>query len=139
VGSANLTNRSMGLDTELNLTFDVPRSGPGADSIAQLRASLLAEHAGHDDPTRFLAPGDVLAAVDAACEQADQKLEACTRTNTVASEPLMAALFDPATAVAQQDWDRVWEATLGLGDESVFKRSWETLKRRLLASGEQDS
>ena len=48
IGSANVTNRSMGLDTELNVSWEAE---PGADtelivSIRQVRASLLAEHAG---------------------------------------------------------------------------------------------
>jgi phosphatidylserine/phosphatidylglycerophosphate/cardiolipin synthase-like enzyme len=50
VGSANLTNRSMGLDSELALVWQAP----GADSslsrnIRRARADLLAEHAGTDD------------------------------------------------------------------------------------------
>lgn len=47
VGSANLTNRSMALDTELNLSFtaDHPHDALVGD-IAAIRASLLAEHAG---------------------------------------------------------------------------------------------
>ncbi|MBJ6726488.1 phospholipase D-like domain-containing protein [Geomesophilobacter sediminis] len=48
VGSANLTNRSMGLDTELNVSWEAdPEREPGlAASIRQVRCSLLAEHAG---------------------------------------------------------------------------------------------
>lgn len=46
VGSANTTNRSMGLDTELNLSWE---AAPGDDaairSIRGLRLNLLAEHA----------------------------------------------------------------------------------------------
>jgi hypothetical protein len=45
----------------------------------------------------------------------------------------MATLFDPDTPLAQQDWDRVWEDVLGLDEENTIKRSWETLKRSLLA------
>ncbi len=49
VGSANATNRSMGLDTELNVSWEA--SGGGGDdelvaAIRRLRASLLAEHCG---------------------------------------------------------------------------------------------
>jgi phospholipase D1/2 len=45
LGSANLSNRSMGLDTECDLAFDadVPRV---ADAIARFRDGLLAEHLG---------------------------------------------------------------------------------------------
>ncbi|MBT1073420.1 phospholipase D-like domain-containing protein [Pelotalea chapellei] len=47
LGSANITNRSMGLDTELNVSWEAE---PGQDelvkSITRVRTSLLAEHAG---------------------------------------------------------------------------------------------
>lgn len=49
VGSANATNRSMGLDTELNATWEAPEGDEGEEmvrAIRRLRASLLAEHAG---------------------------------------------------------------------------------------------
>lgn len=53
IGSANLTNRSLCLDSELNLTWT------GTDpelvrAIARVRASLLGEHAGGVDADRFL-------------------------------------------------------------------------------------
>jgi phospholipase D1/2 len=49
VGSANLTNRSMGLDTELQVTWDAGRHEAPQELIEAIRAvrvSLLAEHAG---------------------------------------------------------------------------------------------
>jgi len=50
VGSANLTNRSMGVDTELHATWETtqPSSDGGrlTAGIASLRISLLAEHTG---------------------------------------------------------------------------------------------
>ena len=52
VGSANLTNRSMGLDTELHATWDAAgHQSPDAlvEAIRAVRASLLAEHAGLTD------------------------------------------------------------------------------------------
>ena len=44
VGSANLNNRSMGLDTELALAFEGPAGSPEAEAAAGLRNRLLAEH-----------------------------------------------------------------------------------------------
>jgi phospholipase D1/2 len=44
-GSANMNNRSMGYDTELNVAWEVPSPDP---SIKNVRASLLAEHTGLD-------------------------------------------------------------------------------------------
>ena len=44
LGSANLSNRSMGLDTEIGLGMDGSTSRPLAEAIAGLRRELLAEH-----------------------------------------------------------------------------------------------
>ncbi len=46
VGSANLNNRSMGLDTECNLTVEAGSDPRIANAIALLRARLLGEHLG---------------------------------------------------------------------------------------------
>ncbi|QXE92505.1 phospholipase [Geomonas subterranea] len=49
IGSANATNRSMGLDTELNVAWEADLCGPAEEmtaAIRGLRSSLLAEHAG---------------------------------------------------------------------------------------------
>jgi phosphatidylserine/phosphatidylglycerophosphate/cardiolipin synthase-like enzyme len=47
IGSANLTNRSMGLDSELHVAWE-HEEGDGrlVDTIRNVRVSLLAEHAG---------------------------------------------------------------------------------------------
>jgi phosphatidylserine/phosphatidylglycerophosphate/cardiolipin synthase-like enzyme len=46
VGSSNMNNRSLGLDTECDLFIDAARPGNGhaAPAIRKLRLSLLAEH-----------------------------------------------------------------------------------------------
>ncbi|UFS69186.1 phospholipase D-like domain-containing protein [Geomonas sp. RF6] len=48
VGSANATNRSMGLDTEINVSWEAEEGegSPLTDSLRTVRATLLAEHAG---------------------------------------------------------------------------------------------
>ncbi len=46
VGSANLSNRSMGLDSEVALAVDACRAPGGAEVVAGLRERLLAEHLG---------------------------------------------------------------------------------------------
>jgi phospholipase D1/2 len=45
IGSANMNNRSMGYDTELNVAWEVPSDD---QSIHDVRISLLAEHTGLD-------------------------------------------------------------------------------------------
>lgn len=46
VGSANLNNRSMGLDTECDLAIECVTGEPGATGCTTLRNRLLAEHLG---------------------------------------------------------------------------------------------
>jgi phosphatidylserine/phosphatidylglycerophosphate/cardiolipin synthase-like enzyme len=54
VGSANLTNRSMSVDTELNLSVETANNDDAlASSIARARQSLIAEHLGvESDPAQ---------------------------------------------------------------------------------------
>lgn len=50
IGSANLNNRSMGLDSECDVFIDCERPGNGhaCEAIGKLRYSLLGEHTGRD-------------------------------------------------------------------------------------------
>jgi phospholipase D1/2 len=72
VGSANTTNRSMGLDTELNVSWEVGISG-GEEltrSIRQVRETLLTEHAGLEGEGSFGSlgsPGQLVARLDEMC------------------------------------------------------------------------
>lgn len=78
VGSANLSNRSMGFDTELDLavsSHDDPRVG---SAISGLRNRLLAEHLGSDPDTvaRIVAAagGSLLAVLDALSSESGRTL-----------------------------------------------------------------
>ena len=59
IGSANLNNRSLGLDSECDVVIDSRRPGNehAADAITALRCSLLAEHLGMEESDL----GDLLA------------------------------------------------------------------------------
>jgi phosphatidylserine/phosphatidylglycerophosphate/cardiolipin synthase-like enzyme len=46
IGSANLSNRSMGLDTECDVQIEAREGAPAADGIRGLRDRLLGEHLG---------------------------------------------------------------------------------------------
>ncbi|HEY0335710.1 MAG TPA: VTT domain-containing protein, partial [Burkholderiales bacterium] len=46
IGSANLSNRSMGFDTECDLTFEAARKPSLSEGIREFRDRLLAEHLG---------------------------------------------------------------------------------------------
>jgi len=51
VGSANINNRSMGLDTEINVAWEASTDESRLNqSIRNIRANLLAEHIGSKDP-----------------------------------------------------------------------------------------
>jgi phospholipase D1/2 len=51
MGSANMNNRSMGLDTEINVTWEgSPNQNRLVRSIRDIRANLLAEHIGSKNP-----------------------------------------------------------------------------------------
>jgi phosphatidylserine/phosphatidylglycerophosphate/cardiolipin synthase-like enzyme len=51
VGSANVNNRSMGYDTELNVAWEATQENRElAQAIANVRIDLLAEHTGQKDP-----------------------------------------------------------------------------------------
>ena len=64
VGSANLTNRSTGLDTELNLSVATDDASDAlGQSIARARDSLIAEHLGVSD-TRSLYATNLVASLD---------------------------------------------------------------------------
>ncbi|NUP07638.1 MAG: phospholipase [Polyangiaceae bacterium] len=72
VGSANLTNRSLSLDTELNVSFEA--DGGDADlvrSIRAIRRGLLTEHAGLELPER---DEELIAVLDDAAERRRGKI-----------------------------------------------------------------
>src|SRR3546814_4673267 len=55
IGSSNMNNRSMGLDSECDVTIDValPANRDAAPAITRLRESLIAEHLGDRKSTRL--------------------------------------------------------------------------------------
>jgi hypothetical protein len=80
VGSANLTNRSMGVDSELHVSWEVARDDAAGRAleraIRRVRVSLLAEHAGVRGPAvrRLFAPGGLVSRLDGLAAQAGARL-----------------------------------------------------------------
>lgn len=70
VGSSNLSNRSLGLDTECDIALEAEGQEPVREAIAGFRNDLLAEHLG-TTPARVAAElertGSLVGAVDALC------------------------------------------------------------------------
>jgi phosphatidylserine/phosphatidylglycerophosphate/cardiolipin synthase-like enzyme len=109
VGSANLTNRSLLLDTELCLSFEDPNGdGPTTRSIARARTELLAEHAGiAPDPSFFRIEG-LVERLDALVASGQsrlftRKLELAHETPTLHLE----RLFDPEKPLDQLELEEV--------------------------------
>ena len=70
VGSANLNNRSMGLDSECDLMVDaaLPANRGAGEAIAMLRADLMAEHLGVSVDTidaKFAETGSLIRTIEA--------------------------------------------------------------------------
>src|SRR3546814_261101 len=70
VGSANMNNRSMGLDSECDVTIDaaLPANAGAEPVIRRLRESLIAEHLDVDPAEvgrRFEATGSLIGAIEA--------------------------------------------------------------------------
>ncbi|MGN6690653.1 MAG: phospholipase D-like domain-containing protein [Sphingopyxis sp.] len=69
VGSANMNNRSMGLDSECDVTIDtaLPSNADAGPAIRRLRESLIAEHLGVEPAAvaeRFDATGSLIRAIE---------------------------------------------------------------------------
>lgn len=113
VGSANLSNRSQGLDTELNASWEA-----GADeeelraSIRQVRADLLAEHCGlcgDRDAMHILARSEGLVALlDHITTAPWSRLRPLRRSNVVEDRPWLTQLerlgfsLDPARPIIEE-------------------------------------
>ena len=101
VGSANLNNRSMGLDTECDVFIDAERPGNGhvVPAITRLRHSLLAEHCGVEpaDVSRLLDEHETMAGMIEALRPAGKRLlPFCLRPLTDGEKAVAdSALLDP--------------------------------------------
>jgi phosphatidylserine/phosphatidylglycerophosphate/cardiolipin synthase-like enzyme len=109
VGSANTTNRSFGLDSELNLSWEADRAEVRAD-IRRIRASLLAEHAGTSELDPFLQIQGLTARIDALC-RAGCRLRPVELEPADDNDPLISLATDPESPVdARSLRDRVRDA-----------------------------
>jgi phosphatidylserine/phosphatidylglycerophosphate/cardiolipin synthase-like enzyme len=93
VGSANMTERSMALDSELCLLWHAEPGSALAADIKRVRASLLGEHA--DQPVdEFLEVEGLVERVSKAVESGRSRLREC-HFEPVSVNPFKQAIFDP--------------------------------------------
>lgn len=98
VGSANMTERSMTLDSELGLVWQAEPGSALASDIRNVRASLLAEHSGQPSHELFEIDG-LTERLEAAMRQGVSRL----RVNVFEPaeiNPLKRAIFDPSEPAA---------------------------------------
>ena len=101
VGSANMNNRSMGLDSEADVFLDAARPGNGhiVPAIRRLRISLLAEHCGLSPEAmeRLLDEHGTMAAAIKAAPKDGKRLDAFVLRPLTDAEKAVAdsALLDP--------------------------------------------
>ncbi len=110
VGSANATNRSLGLDSELNLSWQAHEPETERD-IARLRCSLLAEHTGK--------PDEMFNQIEGLCDRLDAAMRDGARLCAAEigepgdRDPLISLATDPERPVDAQlietRLDEVWE------------------------------
>jgi phospholipase D1/2 len=103
VGSANLNNRSMGLDTECNIAVEARGEPAKAEAIAGLRNRLLAEHLGVD-PANFARKldesGSLIATIEALRGNPRTLTPLDATSGSELDTPLVdAALMDPEAPV----------------------------------------
>jgi phospholipase D1/2 len=93
IGSANITERSMSVDSELCLIWQAPAGTPLAADIQRVRASLLAEHSGRA-PAELLDATGLTAKLDDWLEQGNSRLRVC-HFDPASVSPIKQAIFDP--------------------------------------------
>jgi phospholipase D1/2 len=94
VGSANLTNRSLAVDTELNVTVETTlASDPLGRSIRKIRATLLGEHTGGPDIDR--AEGLVAALDEIAARGAAPLCRLRRHPSPTSDEQAILSVLDP--------------------------------------------
>lgn len=101
VGSANFANRSMGLDTECDLTLEATRDSERA-FVRQTLARLLGEHLGCED-ARVLATleatGSVIGTLDALRTAGPRRLENLPTPADAPAPNVLASLGDPEAPI----------------------------------------
>jgi phospholipase D1/2 len=135
IGSANLTNRSMRVDRELNVAFETSLENPDdaerlRQDIRALRASLLSEHAGTNDSEQFLAIDGLIERLDQVCDDPSSKLRCQELSAPDGDDPLLIAVFDPSTPLEWSNIDDTLESAFDT-DEGLLRKGAQKVGQRL--------
>jgi phospholipase D1/2 len=113
IGSANVTNRSMSLDSELNLVWECREDNALATSIARVRARLLSEHAGIEHDVAFEQTTGLTARLDQLIGHSKLRLRELPESpDSIPQTPLLEQAFDPEKAFTDVELDDVLEPML---------------------------
>jgi phosphatidylserine/phosphatidylglycerophosphate/cardiolipin synthase-like enzyme len=113
IGSANVTNRSMSFDSELNLVWECREDGSLAGSIARVRSRLLSEHAGIDYEAAFEKTAGLTARIDQLIGHSKLRLrELPDSPDSIPQTPLLEQAFDPEKALTDLELDDLLEPML---------------------------
>jgi phospholipase D1/2 len=95
VGSPNLTERSVALDTELSISWECAIDDDGSsDCIRNIRGKLLAEHSGVSESEWQMQTG-LCARIDALIARGDTRLRYRQVIEAGPFGPVLAGIFDP--------------------------------------------
>jgi phospholipase D1/2 len=135
IGSANLTNRSMRVDRELNVAFETSLEHPDdaerlREDIRALRASLLDEHAGTHHSEQFLAIDGLVERLDYACDDPSTKLRCQDLSAAEGDDPLLIAVFDPSTPLEWSKLDDTLESAFE-NDDGFLRKGAQKVGQRL--------
>ena len=135
IGSANFTNRSLRIDRELNVAWQVGLEEPEAAAwlaadIRGLRASLLAEHSGSDTSEKFLEIEGLIERLDEICADRHGKLRCQELPDAEGDDPLLIAIFDPSGPIDWNTLDQSLEDAFE-ADEGFVKKSAQKVGQRL--------
>jgi phospholipase D1/2 len=113
IGSANLANRSMGLDTECDLTIEARGREDVQEQIRSLRSSLLAEHLGFEveQVSEAIARAGNLRDAIAGLRREDRTLEPLHEPSNVPEALLnVISVADPEKPVALTDLAQIFSS-----------------------------
>ncbi|WP_141588049.1 phospholipase D-like domain-containing protein [Myxococcus sp. AB056] len=142
LGSANTTNRSLGLDSELNLSWEAEApNGATARAIRRIRVSLMAEHAGLEGMAalRLLAAADsgLVEWLDDVAVMGLRRLRVHPMSTVFDQSPLLKSLepeeliIDPEQSVLDES---LFEA-LHRAEDGLFASGVRLLSRWLVGTG----